>query len=274
MSDSKLRHFEREDRGRWLLERLRAGDPYRFGSVETACPRMHEACEALRRAGQSAVLLLAEPDSGARQLAQASNQILFGPRAPFVHENCEAVSETLLEVELVGGVRGGRHGGELPPGLISQAEGGTLYLDDADHLSPSNQSLLVRLIEEGLYGPVDSGWGTVADVFLEALPMRVVLCADSAESFSPALREALTPIRVPPLRERGVDLELLVRQAAKRPLRASAEVWEDLRSHDWPTNFRGFLGVVSALGEGALTRARVEELLARDDWPPVPLEFY
>ena len=274
MKDAQLRNLERggQDAERWLLERLRAGEPYQFGPIETACPAMFEACEAVRAAGQSAVLLLAERESGAQRLARASNRILFGARAPFVHESCQ-VTESLLHVELVGGVRGGLHGRQ-PPCLIYQASGGTLYLDEADHLSPAIQELLIQLLQEGTYRELESGFATEVNITFEARPLRLMLSAESDESLLPALKEVLVPIRVPPLRERGVDLELLVPQITTRVFDTSPEVWELLRSHTWPTNYRAFCGVMKELGETPATPEQVVELLARNDWTPPPPELY
>ncbi len=184
------------------------------------------------------VLLIGEPGTGKSLLAR-SVLVAVAPRSgPFLAVDCSALHETQLEHELFGV-------GEQP-GRLAQAEGGTLLLDEVAALSAPLQLRLARLLEDGEYEPAGSGRSARADVRL-IFTSRVDL-ADLTDrgTFRQDLyyRMSVVTISLPPLRERGDDVERLADHFRSRFARAigktsagfSLEALETLRAHSWPGN--------------------------------------
>ena len=201
------------------------------------------------------VLLCGESGVGKELAAQSIHRL--SPRAdgPLVPVNCGAISPDILESELFGHEKGSFTGASKQhAGFFERAKGGTLFLDEITEMSPPLQVKLLRVLESGGIRRVGGEREIPIDVRVVAATNR-----DPEEAVNEGtLREDLYyrlaqfPIRVPPLRERGADIQLLAQafldemnaanDAAKR---LSEEASELLRMYDWPGNVRELKNAVA-----------------------------
>ncbi|MBT7171370.1 MAG: sigma-54-dependent Fis family transcriptional regulator, partial [Phycisphaerales bacterium] len=186
-----------------------------FENIVGQSAPMTAVLDTLRRVAQSdiAVLLLGESGTGKELFANAVHQ--NSPRAnkPFVAINCAGLSETLLEDELFGHVRGAYTGATSDrPGRFEHADGGTLFLDEIGDMPAAMQAKLLRVLENGEVVRVGANEPIRVDV-------RIVSAtnADLAEKVATKeFREDLyyrikgAPLTIPPLRKRRDDIGLLI----------------------------------------------------------------
>jgi DNA-binding NtrC family response regulator len=222
-----------------------------LGGVIGRSPAMVEVYKTIARvaSGHSTVLVLGESGTGKELVARAIHQ--HGPRRAeaFVAVDCGALSETLLESELFGHVRGAFTGavGEKR-GLLTEADRGTIFLDEIGDVTPALQAKLLRVLQEHQVRPVGgTEWRTV-DVRVIAATNRDLAAAVAAGRFREDLyyRLKVVSIALPPLRERREDIPLLVdylvRRAARQCRKAITGVTESalalLMAYHWPGNVR------------------------------------
>ncbi len=199
--------------------------------------------------GQSTVLILGESGTGKELVARAIHQ--HSPRRdkPFVAVDCAALTETLLESELFGYVRGAFTGATRDAaGLFAEADSGTLFLDEIGDISPALQAKLLRALQEHQVRPVGGTQWSHVDVRILAATNRDLAAAVDAGRFREDLyyRLKVVTIHLPPLRERREDIPLLVdhliqraaRQCGKRVTGVSEGAIALLRDYDWPGNVR------------------------------------
>ncbi|OGR37412.1 MAG: sigma-54-dependent Fis family transcriptional regulator [Desulfovibrionales bacterium GWA2_65_9] len=196
-----------------------------------------------------AVLILGESGTGKELIARILHD--HGPRAkgPFVIVDCGSTQPTLLESELFGHVKGSfTHAVRDKKGLMEEADGGTLVLDEIGNISPEMQTRLLRFLQERTIRRVGD---------TRAIPVNCrVIAATNADL--PALvkkgefredlyfRLKVVTLKVPPLRERKEDIPLLTERfleafstAQNRPkVTASPETLRVLMAHSWPGNVR------------------------------------
>jgi DNA-binding NtrC family response regulator len=201
------------------------------------------------------VLITGESGTGKEMIALAIYQ--HGPRAkaPFLALNCAAIPETLLESELFGHEKGAFTGAERRRiGKFEQCNGGTLFLDEVGDMPLALQAKILRVMQEQAFERVGGNETIRTNVRLIAATHRD-LKADSIEGrFRPDLffRLGVFTIHLPPLRERGEDLPMLVRLYLERFSRElgrdvrviAPEALERLRSYSWPGNIRELQSVV------------------------------
>jgi len=202
---------------------------------------------ARRAAGQEfPVLLLGESGTGKELLAQAIHTAGSRSQGPFVPVNCGGTGDELLAAELfgyvegafTGAVKGGR------AGKLELAHGGTLFLDEVEAMSPKMQVSLLRVLEEERMARVGAERPIVLDVRIIAASNEDLKEAVRRKHFRLDLYHRLSafPILLPPLRERGEDVPLLVnyllRQLGFAHLRVTAEAMTHLRRYPWPGNVR------------------------------------
>lgn len=222
---------------------------------------------------KTTVLVVGESGTGKELVARAIHQ--HSPRAngPFIPVNCGALTETLLEAELFGHVRGAFTGAVNDrKGLWEEADGGTLFLDEIGETSPAMQVKLLRVLQEGEMRRVGASKSVQIDVRVVAATNRDLEKEVPRGRFREDLfyRLSVVTLRVPALRERRTDIPLLAerfqRLAAERlkraPFRCGEQTIRTLAAYDWPGNVRELESAI----EHAALRARGNEITA-DDLP-------
>ncbi|MEK7867140.1 MAG: sigma 54-interacting transcriptional regulator [Planctomycetota bacterium] len=248
-------------------ERLR----YDWSNVVAESRAMKEVLRSLDRMVDSPypLLLLGESGSGKELLARAVHY--NGPRKahPFFAVNCAALSETLLDSELFGHVRGAFTGAEQDRvGVFEAAGEGTLFLDEVGEMSPGMQVKILRAIEQREVRPVGGR---------ETIPVRCrLICAtnrDLEEMVGEGLfredlfyRLAVLRARVPPLRERPEDVsplvERMVRGSEGQGLAITPEALARLQQCTWRGNVRELESEVKRLQTLGIRTVREEDLSA------------
>ena len=249
---------------------------YEEAGLTGRSPSMIELYKEVARAAPSraTVLVTGESGTGKELVARAIHK--HSPRASraFIAVNCGALTETLLEAELFGHVRGAFTGADRDRrGLWEEADGGTLFLDEIGETSPAMQVKLLRALQEGEVKRVGASQPVRVDTRVVAATNRDLEKEVRAGSFREDLfyRLSVVTIRVPPLRERRTDVpllaELFLRAAAAKGgrarLRFSAEALKLLVAYNWPGNVRELESFV----EYAALHARGSEV-APEDLPP------
>jgi len=216
-------------------------------------PAMDEVRRLVRRAanGDAKVLITGESGVGKDLVARALHAASPRRQGPYVAVNCAGLTETLLESELFGHVKGSFTGAYRDKiGKLQQAHRGTLFLDEVGEMSLRMQALLLRFLEQGEIQPVGS------DDRARRLDVRVVAATNrnlaervAAGEFREDLlyRLRVIHIHVPPLRDRRPDIRALaVHFAARRgaPVVFSAEALDLLERYRWPGNVRELQNIV------------------------------
>jgi DNA-binding NtrC family response regulator len=213
-------------------------------------PKMIELYKeiALVAPSRSTVLITGESGTGKELVARAIHR--NSPRAcgPFVAVNCGALTETLLESELFGHIKGSFTGAVSDKrGLFEEANTGTIFLDEIGETSLALQVKLLRALQEGEIRRVGSAKAIRFDARIIAATNRDLEREVKEGKFREDLfyRLSVVTIRVPPLRERREDIRLLAANALKRARDAGAsattiseEAMALLEQYDWPGNVR------------------------------------
>jgi DNA-binding NtrC family response regulator len=220
-------------------------------TIVGSSPGMMAVFKSVARAATSdaTVLVLGESGTGKEMVARVLHARSHRTRGPFVAINCAAIPENLLESELFGHEKGaftGAIGRRI--GRFERASGGTLFLDEIGDMSLALQSKILRAIQEREIERVGGGNPVGIDVRIVAATNRDLTEAVREGRFREDLyyRLAVVTLLLPPLRDRGPDLDQLAlhfvarygREHA-RPIKAVAEeVFNLLHAHPWPGNVR------------------------------------
>ncbi|MDT0617969.1 sigma 54-interacting transcriptional regulator [Salinisphaera sp. P385] len=236
--------------------------------VITRSPEMHSLLGEARMVAESdaAVLINGASGTGKELLARSIHDA--SPRAgkPFVAINCGAMPEALLESELFGHEKGAfTDAKSAKPGLIRDAHGGSLLLDEIGDMPASLQVKLLRALQEGEVRPVGGSQSVAVDIRVISATHRNLREAIAAGDFREDLyyRLNVVTLTLPPLAQRREDIPLLVDHFLKqltedkgRPPKVYApDAMELLTGADWPGNIRQLRNMVEH--NVALTRARV-----------------
>jgi two-component system response regulator HydG len=269
--DRAIRHRALERRVQLLSRELATAG--RFETLIGESPVMRKLFGLLERlaASEASLLIWGESGTGKELVARALHQ--RGPRraGPFVAINCAAVPETLLESELFGHVRGAFTDARSDrKGLLEQACGGTLLLDEIGDLPPGAQAKLLRVLEDRRVRPLGGARELPIDVRVIAATHRDLEGLVEQGSFREDLLFRIHVVRLdlPPLRARGNDVLLLAqdfleRLSARDPgpaRRFSRSAAEKLLAYDWPGNVRELRNCI----EHAVALARGEEIGVED----------
>lgn len=213
-------------------------------------PAFRRTLRLIERVAQcdATVLVQGETGTGKELAARAIHYLGRRSKAPFIPVNCGALPESLVESELFGHARGAfTDAKEAHEGVIAQARGGTLLLDEVDSLSARSQVALLRFLQDQEYRPVGGATVRQADVRviattnvdLDALVGRGLYRQDLL------FRLNVLPVTIPPLRERAGDVGLLAelfmerfRQQYRIGRTLDAEALELLARRSWPGNVR------------------------------------
>jgi two-component system response regulator PilR (NtrC family) len=197
----------------------------------------------------STVLVTGESGTGKELVARAIHNMSNRTAAPFVSINCGAFTETLLESELFGYMKGSFTGAvSNRKGLFEAAEGGTIFLDEIGETRPAMQVKLLRVLQERMIRRVGGVEEIAVDCRVVAATNRDLSQMVEDGTFRNDLfyRISVIPVEMPPLRARRVDIPELVRhfldkyraQAGRKQLEISDEAVRYLESYDWPGNVR------------------------------------
>lgn len=252
-------------RAAWLADLEREGsDEEPRGSRETfegmlgTSPNIRRIFDAIRKVATTDVpiFITGERGTGKELTAKAIHQEGERRQAPFISLNCGAIPEVLLEAELFGEERSGSAGGaDLQMGKIERAEGGTLFLDDVNELSPALQAKLLRCLQDRTFQRV--GGQQLIDMNVRIIAAGTVSLKEAVEkgTFRKDLSAQLgtVHINVPPLRERDDDVLLMAlaflrQDAADGKTRVhgfTREALEAMRAYAWPDNVRELAGKVA-----------------------------
>ncbi|HEY7179821.1 MAG TPA: sigma-54 dependent transcriptional regulator [Blastocatellia bacterium] len=230
--------------------RLRRERPATPPRIIGASRPMHELFDHIALAAPSAstVLVIGESGTGKELVARAVHE-MSGRNGDFVPVNCAAIPAELIESELFGHTGSAFTGARQPrAGLIEAADGGTLFLDEVGELPSTIQPKLLRSLQEGAIRRVGANVEKSVDLRVVAATNRDLEQDVRDGRFREDLFWRLNVIRleVPPLRERPVDIPLLVEhfvnkttEAGKRPpLDVSSESLAILTAYSWPGNVR------------------------------------
>jgi DNA-binding NtrC family response regulator len=231
----------------------RPGPPHEFAKLNLIgeSPQFLEALRLVERFAQSeaAVLIHGETGTGKELAARAIHYLGARRNAPFIPVNCGAIPDSLIESEFFGHARGAFTDAKEPRvGVIEQAQGGTLYLDELEALSPRAQVALLRFLQDHVYRPVGGAALRTANVRivgssnvdLEAMARRGDYRSDLV------FRLGVLMLDLPPLRDRGNDVALLADRFIARfsahyrvaPRRLDLSSRQFLLTHPWPGNVR------------------------------------
>jgi len=232
---------------------------FRFDQIIGQSPAMQQTIKLARRvAGSelSCVLLQGESGVGKDCLAKAIHYSSARAAAPFVAINCAALPSNLIESELFGYEKGAFTDAKArKEGLLEQADGGTILLDEISELDINLQAKLLRVLEEGMFRRV----GGLRDVSFTA---RIIAASnrnlkketeDGRFRLDLYFRLAVVQIDIAPLRERSDDVLLLAeywlttfgqRLGRENIIGLSPEVSRAFRVYDWPGNVRELRNVI------------------------------
>jgi len=197
----------------------------------------------------STVLIIGETGTGKELVARHIHQSSKRKNKPLISVNCAAIPETLIESELFGFEKGAFTGANSQRvGLIEAADGGTLFLDEIGELPQSAQARLLRFIQEGEIRRIGSVESSSVNVRLICATHRNLLELENTDAFRRDLFHRINVLRLelPPLRERGDDINgltnwLLKRVASRlecKEKQLCEEARKALTAHDWPGNVR------------------------------------
>jgi DNA-binding NtrC family response regulator len=248
--DRRERQLERRERELNLL-RERVGRHAAARHFIARSPAMEEVLELAARVAplDTTVLVCGESGTGKEFIVRMIHDQSPRASAPFVSINCAALTETLLESELFGHVRGAFTGAVRDKaGLFEVAGGGTIFLDEIGEVAPTIQAKLLRALQEREIRRVGAERNIKVHARVVAATNRDLRAAVDAGSFREDLyfRLGAFVITVPPLRDRREDIPALVHsflvRAASRMKKdvtaVSAEAMTALMNYGWPGNVR------------------------------------
>ena len=197
---------------------------------------------------QSTVLVTGESGTGKELVARAIHDMSPRAERPFVSVNCGAFTETLLESELFGYVKGSFTGAASNrKGLFEAANSGTIFLDEIGEMSPAMQVKLLRVLQERKVRPVGATEELQVDTRVIAATNRDLASMVSAGTFREDLyyRISVIPMELPPLRERAEDISELATHfiekfcaSTGRKLSITESAMRLLERYSWPGNVR------------------------------------
>lgn len=247
--------------------------PYEQGGLVGRSPVMIGLYKEIARVAptRSTILIIGESGAGKELVARSIHQHSTRSAGSFVAVNCGALTETLLEAELFGHVRGAFTGAVSDrKGLWEEAAGGTLFLDEVGETSPALQVKLLRALQEGEIRRVGSSRATQVDARILAATNRNLEQDVKAGKFREDLfyRLSVVTLRVPALKERRTDIPLLaerflalvLEREGHKQLTLSEETIRTLVAYNWPGNVRELESAI----EYAVLHARGRAIVPED----------
>jgi two-component system response regulator GlrR len=224
---------------------------YGFENIIGKSEAIAKLIEQVAQAAQvdSFVYISGESGTGKELVAKSLHLASSRKNGPFVAVNCAAIPETLLESELFGYEKGAFTGAtQSRKGLLSQAEGGTFFLDEISEMPLTMQAKLLRVLSEMVFYPLGSNRTVKVDTRLVAASNKNLEEEVKQGRFREDLfyRIHVIHLKVPPLRERKEDIPLLARhffrkyaeKMKKEAIGFSQGAFQKLMAYDWPGNVR------------------------------------
>ncbi|HYN15918.1 MAG TPA: sigma-54 dependent transcriptional regulator [Terriglobales bacterium] len=241
-------HLKLASENRLLREKIKSKQG--FGGIIGRSPEMEKLYRLIAKVSRSAHPVLVQGESGTGKELVARAIHFTGPfrDQPFIPVDCGSLVPTLIESELFGYVRGAFTGAvRSKEGLLSIAQGGTVFLDEVAELPVDLQSKLLRAIQEKEIRPVGA---------TKSLPINVRILAATNRDLETAVQDGkfrkdlyfrlnVVTLKIPPLRERKQDIPLLVGHFLEKLARSSGvqrdisdEAMKLMLAYDWPGNVR------------------------------------
>jgi two-component system response regulator HydG len=246
--DRVANHLKLKSENRILREKIKSKQG--FGSIIGRSPEMEKLYRIVAKAAHSThpVLILGESGTGKELVARSIH--FSGPfrDKPFIPVDCGSLVPTLIESELFGHTKGAFTGAQhAKDGLLSIAQGGTVFLDEVGELPVDLQAKLLRAIQEKEIRPVGSTKHISIDVRILAATNRDLEEGVAQGTFRRDLyyRLNVLSLRIPSLRERRQDIPILATHFLERQSRGSGmertlsdEAMKVMLAYDWPGNVR------------------------------------
>ena len=221
---------------------------------------MKTVFKAMEKAASTSAIVLIKGESGTGKelVARGIHYCSARTSAPFVPVNCGGIPESLLESELFGYVKGSFTGAyESRAGFFQTADGGTIFLDEISETSPAMQVKLLRVLQDKEVCMVGSRRPQKVDIRIVAATNKDLLELIKKNGFREDLYYRLNVIflEIPPLRERGNDILLMIqyfankfaKELGKSALKFSDKALRELKNYSWPGNARELENTVHRL---------------------------
>jgi Nif-specific regulatory protein len=268
---------------------------HNFGDIIGESPKIKQVFHVIERIAESdvTVLVRGETGTGKELVASALHKRSKRKDEPFVKLNCAAISDTLIESELFGHEKGAfTDAKETRKGRFELADGGTLFLDEIGDISESAQVKLLRVLQEREFERVGGAKTIKVNVRLVAATNRDLEEMVKEGKFREDLyyRLNVIPIDLPPLRERGTDIKLLVNffleksiKNHKKIVNITDEAMDKLMQYPWPGNVRELENTIERIvlmgDEDGISAADMLLLLPalnsktlKDEYKTIPIE--
>ncbi len=202
------------------------------------------------------VLITGENGTGKELVVKGIHRASRRVDHPLIEVNCAAIPRDLVESELFGHEKGSFTGADRPrTGKFEQADGGTLFLDEIGDMNAQAQAKVLKAVEESRFQRVGGDETLEVDVRIIAATNRDLTSPDAGFRQDLYFRLNVLAIHLPPLRERGEDIELLLnwfmadmgQKLNIPPLRFAPETIALLREYSWPGNVRELRNLVERL---------------------------
>lgn len=284
-----------------ILEKIHASQAVPAGSLQPDIPGLSPEAEGIvaetpqmratlikaERIARTdiSVLITGETGTGKTRVARFIHDGSARRNAPFVSINCASLPENLLESELFGHVKGSFTGAtESRVGLFEEADGGTLFLDEVDTLSPAMQAKLLSVLQEKIIRRVGANKGKKVDIRIMSATNQDLGLLQEKGHFRSDLYFRLNGIRLhlPPLRERGQDLQHLLQRFlssyghkyGRSGLRLAPRAEAYVLGYPYPGNIRQLESFVEQMAvfaddTGCIDVDALPEDLIQQTFPPV-----
>jgi len=263
---------------------------FTFSNIIGRSARMQEIFSIVQRIAKTTSTVLISGDSGTgKELIARAIHYNSGRRGKFVSINCGALPETLLESELFGHERGAFTGAiREKKGLFTEADRGTIFLDEIGETSTAMQIKLLRVLQDHVVRRVGSNSETQVEVRVIAATNRDLAESIRAGTFREDLfyRINVIPIALPPLRQRREDIALLVEHFIAKysksmgvpQKRISSDAMRLIEKYHWPGNVRELENVIERMialeaSDVLTTKSLPEHVLLGGSMPDVTFDL-
>jgi DNA-binding NtrC family response regulator len=242
-----------------------------YGRLVGKSPKMVEVYQLIEKVALSdcSVLIEGESGTGKEVVAETIHEKSLRHSFPLIKMSCAVMPETLIESELFGYEKGAFTGAlNQKIGRFELADKGTVFIDDIDDMTPTTQMKLLRVLQEHSFERVGGTQTINVDIRVIAATKKNLLTQVKKNAFREDLfyRLNVVNIKIPPLRERGIDIPLLLdhfiqKLANGKKYEVTPETLVALSNYSWPGNVRELENSV----ERAITMAGCSGTLKKDD---------